>query len=146
MRYGRTVGTSYLSRISGIILALVVSNTCGTSNAEPSAETDFRMSCSSCHGEDGRGGGTKVFGLSVEPPDLTLLSRRNSGVFPRERLRSIIDGREDIKVHGDREMPVWGQLFKLDAEEGLGGAEGDETAVERRIEALIDFIESLQLE
>jgi hypothetical protein len=136
----------YLARVPAavILLALTLSIASGVGNAEPSAEADFRMSCSSCHGEDGRGGGTKVFGLSAEPPDLTTLSRRNDGVFPRERLRRIIDGREDIKVHGDREMPVWGQLFKLDAEEGLGGAEGDETAVERRIEALIDFIESLQ--
>ena len=102
------------------------------------------MSCSACHGEDGRGGGAKAFGLSVEPPDLTSLRRRNDGVFPRERLRRIIDGREDIVIHGDREMPVWGQLFKLDAEEGIGGAEGDESTVEHRIEALIDFIESLQ--
>ncbi|WP_162918347.1 c-type cytochrome [Taklimakanibacter deserti] len=137
---------SYLARIpvAGIFLVLILSNASGAGNAEPSPEADFRMSCSSCHGEDGRGGGGKAFGLSAEPPDLTTLSRRNGGVFPRERLRRIIDGREDIKVHGDREMPVWGQLFKLDAEEGLGGAEGDEAAIEQRIEALIDFIESLQ--
>jgi len=112
--------------------------------AEPSAEADFRFSCSGCHGEDGRGGGQKAFGLSVEPPDLTTLSARNSGVFPRERLRRIIDGREDIKVHVDREMPVWGQIFKLEAEEGLGGAEGDSTTVRERLEHLIDFIETLQ--
>jgi hypothetical protein len=112
--------------------------------AEPSAEADFRMSCSSCHGEDGRGGGSKAFGLSVEPPDLTTLTARNGGVFPRERLRRIIDGREDIKLHVDREMPVWGELFKMDAEEGLGGAEGDNATVQKRIDSLIDFIGSLQ--
>lgn len=144
MRYGNAVRIAYFVRIPEIFLALALLNTSGVANAEPSGEADFRISCSSCHGEYGRGEGGKAFGLSVEPPDLTTLSRRNGGVFPRERLRGIIDGREDIKVHGDREMPVWGQLFKLDAEEGLGGAEGDETAVERRIEALIDFIESLQ--
>lgn len=112
--------------------------------AAPSAEADFHMSCSGCHGEDGRGGGAKSFGLSAEPPDLTTLKARNGGLFPRERLRRIIDGREDIKVHLDREMPVWGQIFKLDAEEGLGGAEGDDATVHDRIESLIDFIESLQ--
>lgn len=112
--------------------------------AEPSAEADFRMSCSSCHGEDGRGAGPKAFGLSIEPPDLTTLKARSGGVFPRERLRRIIDGREDIKLHVDREMPVWGELFKMDAEEGLGGAEGDNATVQKRIDSLIDFIESLQ--
>jgi hypothetical protein len=129
---------------AGLALAIILQNVCGISRAEPSGEADFRMSCSACHGEDGRGQGAKDFGLSVEPPDLTTLKRRNHGAFPRERLRRIIDGREDIKIHGDREMPVWGQVFKRDAEEGLGGGEGDEAAVARRIEALIDFIESFQ--
>src|SRR5690349_14499782 len=68
---------------------------------ELSAEADFRSSCSACHGEDGRGAGAKDFGLSIEPPDLTTLTSRNGGVFPRERLRRIIDGREDIKTHVD---------------------------------------------
>jgi hypothetical protein len=102
------------------------------------------MYCSGCHGENGRGDGAKAFGLSVKPPDLTRLKARNGGVFPRERLRRIIDGREDIKLHEDREMPVWGQWFKLEAEEGLGGAEGDNATVRKRIEGLIDFLESLQ--
>jgi hypothetical protein len=111
---------------------------------EPSGEADFRFSCSSCHGEDGRGEGSKTFGLSVAPPDLTTLRARNGGQFPRERLRRVIDGREEIKTHFEREMPVWGQLFKLDAEEGLGGAEGDDATVRARIDRLIDFIETLQ--
>jgi mono/diheme cytochrome c family protein len=134
----------FSSTVTVLLMALVFQTTCGVSWAEPSGEADFRMSCSACHGEDGRGGGAKTFGLSIEPPDLTAMKRRNNGVFPRERLHRIIDGREDIAVHGDREMPVWGQLFKLDAQEGLGGAEGDDFTIARRIETLIDFIETLQ--
>lgn len=128
----------------GFTLALAFQYACAASKAEPSGEADFYMSCSACHGEDGRGQGAKAFGLSAEPPDLTTLRRRSDNVFPRERLHRIIDGREDIKVHGDREMPVWGQLFKLDAGEGLGEAEGDDATISRRIETLIDFIESFQ--
>ena len=128
--------------VSALALSFVFGVTTAA-KAAPSAEADFRMSCSGCHGEDGRGEGAKTFGLSAGPPDLTTLKARNGGVFPRERLRRVIDGREDIKLHLDREMPVWGQLFKLDAEEGLGGAESDIT-VQDRIENLIDFIESLQ--
>ncbi len=112
--------------------------------AAPSAEADFRTFCSSCHGEDGHGGGPKSFGLSVGPPDLTALTARNGGAFPRERLRRIIDGREDIKTHQDREMPVWGQIFSQDADEEPGGAESDNLPVKQRIENLIDLIESLQ--
>lgn len=107
-------------------------------------EHDFRLYCSDCHGEDGRGDGPKTFGLSGPAPDLTGLASRNRGVFPRERLQQIIDGREILKNHGDREMPVWGVWFKMEAEEDLGGAEGDEGTVQRRITALIDFLETLQ--
>ena len=109
-----------------------------------SAEHAFGLYCANCHGENGRGDGPKAFGLSVPPPDLTRLSKRNGGVFPRKRLQAIIDGREVLKHHGDREMPVWGKWFKMEAEEGLGGAEGDEGTVQRRITDLIDYLESLQ--
>jgi mono/diheme cytochrome c family protein len=107
-------------------------------------EHDFRLYCSNCHGEGGRGDGPKTFGLSGPAPDLTRLSERNGGMFPGERLQAIIDGREILKNHGEREMPVWGTWFKMEAEEDLGGAEGDEGTVQRRITALIDFLETLQ--
>jgi mono/diheme cytochrome c family protein len=109
-----------------------------------SGEHAFQLYCSNCHGDGARGDGPMAFGLSVLPADLTKLSARNGGVFPRERLQGIIDGREILKNHGDREMPVWGVWFKMEAEEDLGGAEGDEGTVQRRITALIDFLETLQ--
>ena len=111
---------------------------------DDTGEHDFRLYCSNCHGEGGKGDGPKTFGLSGPAPDLTRLSERNGGVFPRERLQAVIDGREVLKNHGDREMPVWGVWFKMEAEEDLGGAEGDEGTVQRRITALIDFLETLQ--
>lgn len=114
------------------------------SNVGVSGEHDFLMYCSNCHGDNGRGEGPKVFGLSKPPPDLTKLSARNGGSFPKERLNRIIDGREDIKDHSEREMPVWGQWFKMEAGEDLGGAEGDEGTVQRRIGNLIDFLKTIQ--
>jgi cytochrome c553 len=115
-----------------------------SSNAAMSAEGDFRMYCAECHGEDGKGEGPKSFGLSAPPPDLTKLKERNGGEFPRERLASVIDGRADIALHGGREMPVWGTWFKMESEDGLGGAEGDDESIRRRVENLIGFIETLQ--
>jgi hypothetical protein len=41
-------------------------------------------------------------------------------------------------------MPVWGVWFKEEAAAELGGAEGDEGSVQRRVENLIGHIESLQ--
>ena len=112
-------------------------------NAGVSGEADFNMYCASCHGEDGKGNGPKAFGLSKPVPDLTTLTVRY-GSFPRERLAKLIDGREVVAGHGDREMPVWGVWFKEEAAEELGGAEGDEGSVARRVENLIGYVETLQ--
>ncbi len=102
------------------------------------------MYCASCHGDDGKGGGPASFALSVPPPDLTALSRGNNGLFPRERILALIDGREEVAAHGSREMPVWGEWFKMEATEGLGGAEGPESSVQRRVVNLVDYLESVQ--
>jgi mono/diheme cytochrome c family protein len=115
----------------------------GDANASVSGEHDFNMYCASCHGEDGKGDGPKAFGLSVAPPDLTTLAERY-GSFPRDRLERLIDGREPLPGHGDREMPVWGMWFKEEAAAGLGGAEGDDRSVRRRIDKLVGYIETLQ--
>lgn len=65
--------------------------------------------CASCHGATGRGDGPVAGSLKVEVPDLTLIARRAGGVYPRERIEKIIDGRHIIGAHGSRTMPVWGE-------------------------------------
>ena len=112
-------------------------------NAGVSGEGDFNMYCASCHGENGKGNGPKSFGLSKPAPDLTQLTIRN-GAFPREKLIGLIDGRDPIPAHMDREMPVWGVWFKEEAAAELGGGEGDEGSVARRVGNLVDYVESLQ--
>lgn len=112
-------------------------------NAGVSGEADFNMYCANCHGEDGKGDGPKAFGLSGPLPDLTQLTQRY-GSFPREKLIRLIDGRDQIAGHMDREMPVWGVWFKEESATDLGGAEGDEGSVARRVNNLVDYVESLQ--
>ena len=114
------------------------------SNAAVSGEADFNMYCASCHGEDGKGDGPKAFGLSKPVPDITTLTERY-GRFPADKLARLIDGRDQVEGHLDREMPVWGVWFKEEAAAELGGAEGDEASVARRVENLIGHIESLQV-
>ena len=53
----------------------------------------FRVYCATCHGVDGRGAGPMASELRRLPPSLTSYAVRNGGVFPSERLRTIIDGR-----------------------------------------------------
>ena len=135
------------SRISAVILALALAagsaQAADVSNGLISGEADFKMYCASCHGETGKGDGPKSFGLSTPAPDLTTLTARY-GAFPRERLAERVDGRAPLAGHGTREMPVWGVWFKEEAADGLGGAEGDDSTVARRVANLIDYIATLQ--
>ncbi|WP_395684798.1 c-type cytochrome [Aestuariivirga sp.] len=135
------------SRISAVILALALAagsaQAADVSNGLISGEADFKMYCASCHGETGKGDGPKSFGLSTPAPDLTTLTARY-GAFPRERLAELVDGRAPLAGHGTREMPVWGVWFKEEAADGLGGAEGDDSTVARRVANLIDYIATLQ--
>ena len=109
-----------------------------------SGEAAFAQYCAPCHGDNGRGSGRLTFGLSKPAPDLTELSSRNRGIFPRERLARVIDGREQIPAHQDREMPVWGDLFKLEGEEAFTGRSEEEARIHRRIDDLLDVLEGLQ--
>jgi len=74
--------------------------------------------------------------LRRTPPDLTKYTARNGGIFPRERVYRIVDGR-DVPSHGDRDMPVWGDVFK----QTEGGPASD---VKTRIEAIVRYLEGIQ--
>ena len=77
-------------------------------------EREYTQSCASCHGATGKGDGVLVRYLVKPPSDLTVLSQRNGGVFPTQRVWETIDGSTstDIGPHGTREMPVWGSVFR----------------------------------
>jgi mono/diheme cytochrome c family protein len=79
-------------------------------------ELEFQHYCVSCHGAEGKGGGTMARFLTVKPSNLTQLSKNNGGEFPFWRLYRIIEGRERVKGHGSTEMPVWGARFRAEAE------------------------------
>jgi hypothetical protein len=83
----------------------------------------------------------------VQPPsDLTTLARRNGGVFPYQRLYETIDGRTgvDIGPHGNREMPIWGRVYRSMAlEPGAGEASPGATA-RTRMAALMDYLGRIQ--
>jgi mono/diheme cytochrome c family protein len=97
----------------------------------------FRTYCASCHGSDARGAGPVTAQLRRMPPSLTTFALRNGGLFPSERVRRIIDGR-DVPAHGSYEMPVWGDAFRR-TREGLS-----DQAVSARIDAIVRYLESIQ--
>ena len=109
-------------------------------------EYEFRTYCAVCHGSDAKGNGIVASVLSIKPSDLTILREKNGGEFPRKRVSEVIDGRAEVKAHGSRTMPIWGDWFngQVTYEKLLGG-EVKELAVQARIDALVAYIESQQL-
>lgn len=74
-------------------------------------KSEYNAVCASCHGFEGRGDGPLKDELKSRVADLTVLAKNNNGVFPFDRVYQIIDGRQEVKVHGPRDMPVWGTMF-----------------------------------
>jgi mono/diheme cytochrome c family protein len=94
------------------------------------------MYCATCHGRDGKGNGPVAPALKVPPPDLTVLSRRQNGVFPEREVEIIITGSDAVPAHGSDEMPVWGLIFRaLDTNDARAKA---------RITSLVAHIRSIQ--
>jgi mono/diheme cytochrome c family protein len=108
--------------------------------AAMSGEDLYGRFCASCHGVSGRGDGPVAASLRAEVPDLTLVAHRANGVYPRERIARIIDGRYIIGAHGTRIMPVWGEdLARLE----IGNPDAERSS-QTLIGRLADYVGSLQ--
>jgi mono/diheme cytochrome c family protein len=107
----------------------------------------YEAHCAICHGTDGKGGGSYKEVLKVAPTDLTALAKKNNGVFPADRIYKVIDGREPIESHGQREMPIWGMEFSNRAPEYRIGDPNDpseEADLRNRILSVIDYLLLIQ--
>jgi len=104
---------------------------------------EYEMSCLPCHGLNGRGDGPNAKSLAKRPADLTILSRTNHGVFPTDRIAKMIDGRAMMSAHGEREMPIWGNRYRVRADEE-DTASGIEKRARSQIAALVRYIRSIQ--
>lgn len=106
---------------------------------------EYMSNCAVCHGTTGKGDGSYFELLKTRIPDITTISQRNKGVFPADRLYQVIDGREALKSHGTREMPIWGQDYSVQAGKYYIDTPYDpEVYIRVRILSLIDYIYSLQ--
>ena len=101
----------------------------------PDGKALFAENCEACHGPSGRGDGPAADGLNPRPADLTRISPRNDGVFPRDRIMSRIDG---YTVAGGTAMPEFGSYMEgnivLD----------DRTPTPDWLIALADYLEEIQ--
>jgi mono/diheme cytochrome c family protein len=103
-----------------------------TSAADP--QQMFDTYCAVCHGKEGKGNGPAASALTKVPADLTRISARNGGTFPKVRVKRFIEGLDGVPAHGTRDMPIWGGLFR---------ALNRDTA-ELRVEALAQYLDKMQ--
>ena len=96
----------------------------------------FNQFCAVCHGVDAKGAGPAVSALKRAPGDLTQLSRKHDGKFPKLAVKVTITGGDSVMEHGTREMPMWGSVL---TQTGQQRAMGD-----LRVQALLDYIEQIQ--
>jgi mono/diheme cytochrome c family protein len=96
--------------------------------------------CSSCHGPRGKGDGPVSRDLKTKVPDLTLLRSKNKGLYPLDQVMSSIDGRRTVRGHGDRKMPVWGEVFTQEHEKG----KYTELTSLLKAKVIAEYIETLQ--
>jgi len=73
--------------------------------------------------------------LKKAPADLTQVARKNGGSFPELKVQRMIAGADEIGAHGNRDMPVWGNIFR-----SMGSSEGETL----RVNALMKYVEQLQ--
>jgi mono/diheme cytochrome c family protein len=113
---------------------------------------EFQSSCATCHGIDGKGKGPLSEQLRVAPADLTVLAKKNDGVFPVNAVYETIYGIKRIIAHGPPDMPIWG--FRYFARNTAPGSKkpghyvelsSDLDAIARtRMLAVIDYLNRIQ--
>jgi len=83
--------------------------------------------------------------LKVAPPELRPMAKKNGGVFPMARVYETIDGRANIKAHGMREMPIWGQRYSIEGAPVYDDFPyNPEAFVRARILGVVEYIYRLQ--
>lgn len=130
--------------LSFALASAMASSSFGAGNFDI-GKIEYDQSCATCHGLDGKGKGAFAEALELSIPDITTLAKRNGGVFPITRVHDVIDGREQVKAHGTRDMPVWGSHFSISAAPRYDDyAYNREAAVRGRILLVIDYLYRLQ--
>lgn len=147
----RTSRRFLIAAIAALLLAALLPLTPSNAQEEgkgfwaANGRTSFRLYCASCHGKDAQGGGNVAQFLKVEPADLTRIEQRY-GEWPEETLYEIIDGRVEVKTHGRREMPIWGDVFQDPMSDSMETEEEATDRADRKIRELILYLKTIQVE
>ena len=133
-RARRTLAVAGLS-LAGVLLASPAPAQTPTA-AAATGDYLFRTYCAACHGANAKGTGPLADSMRTRPADLTEIAKRNKGVFPRDLVYRMIDGRQPVKGHGGADMPVWGDAF--------GRTTDGVDATAAKLTALVKYLETIQ--
>jgi mono/diheme cytochrome c family protein len=100
----------------------------------------YDQNCAVCHGHEAKGDGVASSLLTVKPADLTQIAKKARGTFPFWKVYGIIDGREETKGHGSRDMPIWGAEFRAQA----SSSPTAESQTRGRVLELVYYLQSIQ--
>ena len=132
-----------------IAAVMVASNAASRAADTDMGKSEYLASCATCHGADAKGKGPLSSELRVAPTDLTILAKKNNGVFPVKAIYEIIDGRQPVLGHGTRDMPIWGNRYTpSQIQQAIRGpldlTYDPEFIVRTRILAIIDYLNRIQ--
>lgn len=129
-----------VASISAVVLSACTPAATEQRHAVKRGMSIYAKECSQCHGGSGEGAGSASLGLGIAPPDLTALSIRNDGAFPREFVRRFVMGLLE-KDDPDAAMPDF-KTVGLRHVYPNGGADGE--VLEADFEDLLDYLEQIQ--
>ena len=72
----------------------------------------YEAYCAVCHGANAKGNGPGAAALQPKPADLSTLSARNGGRFPKYHIRYLLTDLDLYSDHAGSDMPSWGPAFK----------------------------------
>lgn len=132
----------------GFTVGAALAQEMGPGGAVTSGKLLFRQYCAQCHGMSATGDGPVSLALKKKPANLTVLSKNNGGTFPEAEVREFIDGTKTAESHGTREMPIWGYAFmyRQGALTGTGAPPLTERQVKDRIQILVNYVKSIQVQ
>jgi hypothetical protein len=134
--------TAWFRRIYVLVFLMVIGHghLVMAQHSETMGRQLYKRYCSACHGMDGKGQGPVASDLRTPPADLTQIAKRRGGEFPVGEIAAIIDGRTEVRGHGSRAMPVWGERFS----EQVGGGSLGEEVVRGNLLVLMQYLQSIQ--
>jgi mono/diheme cytochrome c family protein len=151
-----------------VAIAMIGFHASGWAEDVDAGKKEYLSNCADCHGPDGKGAGLHATKLTTKPADLTIIAKKNNGIFPLAQVYETIDGRNVTESHNADDMPIWGcrhtpppisttspkpktskpnspKVFKPDSYEShLDLACDPEDVIGNRILSVVDYLRRIQ--